>query len=316
MHSRYEPLADTVSQDTGVPTHQILLLRHASENVRALLRFGGTIEEYTALQPVDSRYDFLSEKQGPVRVVVVIVQDRIYDVFEVRGVEGEGTTYQLASAARREFDLARAREDRQAKQFDLVPLTSRAIGHSVRGWEGGRTRTAVQRWNGGFFREVEVDLPAEAEEDPVVRLREDLVSALSEADVPETTRTALAQARIGQGRFRRALMAVWEGACAVSGCDVEEALVASHCKPWREASNAERLDPANGLLLVATLDVLFDVGLIAFSDDGQMLLDTSLTVERRRALGIEIAPLRIPPNPAQREFLRYHREHVFRGAAG
>jgi putative restriction endonuclease len=38
-------------------------------------------------------------------------------------------------------------------------------------------------------------------------------------------------------------------------------LRASHIKPWSDCSNRERLDPLNGLLLVAHIDALFDNGL-------------------------------------------------------
>lgn len=314
MPRRFVPLADTVSQETGIPIQQILLLRHSSENIRGLLRLGGTVEEYTALQPVDSKYDFLHATKGRTRAVVVIVHDYVYEVYEVTGVEAEGSAYSLASAAHHEFDLARDRPDRHVRRFRLVPLLSRVVGQPIRGWEGSRTRTPVQRSDGAFFEEIEVDLPVHVERDAAEQVRADLEQIESEVDEPETTRTALSQARLGQGRFRRDLLALWGGACAVTGCDVVEALRASHCKPWRDASNAERLNPANGLLLVATLDALFDAGLIAFSDGGEMLLDASLTSERQSMLGFEAAPIRMALSTAQRAFLRYHRENIFRRA--
>ncbi|MGO7165362.1 HNH endonuclease, partial [Rhizobium johnstonii] len=64
------------------------------------------------------------------------------------------------------------------------------------------------------------------------------------------------------------MLAQWHGRCAVTSCNLPAVLRASHIVPWREASNAERLDPENGLPLVATLDALFDVGLISFDDQG------------------------------------------------
>jgi len=38
-------------------------------------------------------------------------------------------------------------------------------------------------------------------------------------------------------------MGVWGGRCAVTGVDLPPLLTASHIKPWRAASNPERLDP-------------------------------------------------------------------------
>jgi putative restriction endonuclease len=49
-------------------------------------------------------------------------------------------------------------------------------------------------------------------------------------------------------------------------------LVASHCKPWRDSSNEERINGENGLLLTPTIDHLFDRGFIGFEDNGTLIL--------------------------------------------
>jgi predicted restriction endonuclease len=79
----------------------------------------------------------------------------------------------------------------------------------------------------------------------------------------ETERLALVRARLGQGPFRTRLVERWGGRCPVTGCSQEQALRASHMKPWRCSTNQERLDSANGLLLTANLDALFDRFLIS-----------------------------------------------------
>ena len=63
-------------------------------------------------------------------------------------------------------------------------------------------------------------------------------------------------------------------------------LRASHIKPWRAASGAERLDKFNGLLLTPNLDLAFDQGLISFDDHGQILLGEDLDPDSARALNI------------------------------
>lgn len=133
---------------------------------------------------------------------------------------------------------------------------------------------------------------------------------ISSASLPETTRTALLEARLGQGRYRRDLMKKWGAACGVTGCTVQAALRASHCKPWRDSDNAERLDPDNGLMLVATLDALFDAGLIAFDDAGAMLVSGAIPDAERDMLGLP-ASLRRVPTSAQAAYLKHHREHIF-----
>ncbi|WP_018436861.1 HNH endonuclease [Paraburkholderia atlantica] len=92
--------------------------------------------------------------------------------------------------------------------------------------------------------------------------------------VSETTRLALANARLGQGGYRKRMLRLWGGRCAISGCSITSVLIASHAKSWASSSNAERLDEFNGLILAASIDRLFDAGLIAFADDGRLLHKT------------------------------------------
>src|SRR6266446_6519764 len=49
-------------------------------------------------------------------------------------------------------------------------------------------------------------------------------------------------------------------------------LIASHCKPWRDSTNEERLDGENGLLLTPSIDHLFDRGFIGFENDGNLVI--------------------------------------------
>lgn len=139
------------------------------------------------------------------------------------------------------------------------------------------------------------------------QLAQDIADIESQTDVPATTREALVQARIGQGEFRRKLLARWGDSCAVTGCDLKEALRASHCKPWRASDNAERLNAANGLLLSANLDALFDRHLIAFDDDGEMLVSSRITGDHRALLSLG-GRLRLSPTEEEQTFLRIHRE--------
>jgi HNH endonuclease len=112
----------------------------------------------------------------------------------------------------------------------------------------------------------------------------------------ETTRVALIDARLGQGKFRDDLFELW-GGCAVSGCKVSELLRASHVKPWRKCTNKERLDPHNGLLLGAHLDALFDAGLISFDDNGSMLVSVEISGADRDELRLGRRLRKSPPEP-------------------
>lgn len=98
----------------------------------------------------------------------------------------------------------------------------------------------------------------------------------------------LVRQRVGQDRYRQAMLAYWGGACAVTGLTLAPALRASHAKPWAEcASDSERLDVFNGFLLSANLDALFDKFLITFSDSGRILINSNVAELDRKALGID-----------------------------
>ena len=51
-------------------------------------------------------------------------------------------------------------------------------------------------------------------------------------------------------------------------------------------TDAERLNVHNGVLLVGTLDLAFDDGLISFSDEGKILISTELSEADKAAAGI------------------------------
>ncbi len=171
-------LASIVAAEAGVSADVVMLLRHANSIVTELLERGSSLAEYTSVQPSGSKYDYLDPNRHAVEVVVVIVDDAVHGVFRVLGVEEEGTTYSLTSMAHRQFDQERGKKDRPAKRFLLQPIPSVTIGRPVRGWER-RTRTPVQRSDGGFFWEIEVDAPTERVSE--VELQLDLDSAVNES---------------------------------------------------------------------------------------------------------------------------------------
>lgn len=149
----------------------------------------------------------------------------------------------------------------------------------------------------------------------------DLVTDVAELQATDslnvTTRETLIQARLGQGKFRDNLLEIWKGACAVTSCSINEVLRASHIRPWRNSSNRQKVDPNNGLLLEANLDALFDAGLIAFLDSGEMLISKLIRKEEQKRLGLP-RPLRLSPNPSQQKHLAFHRDHIWkdRGLVG
>lgn len=113
--------------------------------------------------------------------------------------------------------------------------------------------------------------------------------------------------RRGQAAFRFKLLDAYGGRCCVTGCNLVDILEAAHITPYRgDHSN----HVSNGLLLRVDIHTLFDLGLIAFNDDGAILLEKKvMDSEAYRDLsGLRLRP---PTNAAcapNLEALRLHRE--------
>ncbi len=118
----------------------------------------------------------------------------------------------------------------------------------------------------------------------------------------------LQKSRIGQGRFRAELLARWGGACPLTGITEPALLRASHIVPWNCCeTDAERLNPDNGLLLSALWDAAFDQGLVVFDDSGVAASMPGISPLAFRALGIgkQLDPRRLTQGNFER--LRRHR---------
>ncbi len=133
-------------------------------------------------------------------------------------------------------------------------------------------------------------------------------------NLTKTEREAVINARVGQGIFRENLLRKYDGRCIVTGVDDKKILVASHIKPWSVSTNERRLSSENGLLLNSLYDRLFDVGLITFSEEGQIICSKELSnkncdllrVDRNKKYELKTSSTFI-------ENLRYHQNVVFLG---
>jgi putative restriction endonuclease len=134
---------------------------------------------------------------------------------------------------------------------------------------------------------------------------------IKQSILPETQREQLIQARLGQGLFRANVESI-ESRCRVTGLADKRLLVASHIKPWRDATNAERLDGCNGFLMSPHVDKLFDKGWISFSDAGRILLaDRNIravlsiwAIDEYKGVGSF--------SKRQRGYLEYHRDVILK----
>ena len=129
-------------------------------------------------------------------------------------------------------------------------------------------------------------------------------------DSDNTTKKAEIESRLGQGKFRKDLIAIW-GKCAVTEFEQVELLNASHIKPWSKSNDRERLDPFNGLLLNPTLDKLFDLGYISFTDDGSLIISPVLASTDIEKLGVTDAMGLYKVETGCLKYLAFHRKFVY-----
>ncbi|MEX0715519.1 MAG: HNH endonuclease signature motif containing protein [Planctomycetaceae bacterium] len=172
--------------------------------------------------------------------------------------------------------------------------------------KGGGSRQVIGHWvNGEYFPGDEMRRTVSADLDVIAQRK-------LRGEIDSTTAVVLTEARIGQGGFRTAVLRLWDNRCCVTGSVAHEAIRASHIKPWRESNDQQRLDPHNGLPLVASLDALFDAGLISFDANGKLLVSPRLPAAERRIFGLKGKNLTRRPSAKTAEHLADHYSKRFK----
>jgi putative restriction endonuclease len=89
-------------------------------------------------------------------------------------------------------------------------------------------------------------------------------------------------------------------------------LIESHCKPWRDSTNEERLDGENGLLLTPSIDHLFDRGFIGFEGNGNLIISPVAHMPSLQRMGIHTnESVNVGSfTSGQKSFLAFHRDMV------
>lgn len=95
------------------------------------------------------------------------------------------------------------------------------------------------------------------------------------------------EARPDQAAFRRRVYLAYKGKCAISGCDVPNALDAAHKhgRDWRSGKNSKE----DGYLLRKDLHALYDSNLLIISSDGEVELDGSVMKHYGKYNGVRIS---------------------------
>ena len=138
----------------------------------------------------------------------------------------------------------------------------------------------------------------------------DCLAIQQDKSIEDTVREQLIAARLGQGTFRKNCLMLYP-ACPVTGTTFAPLLRASHIKPWAACENGnERLDPFNGIILAAHIDILFDQGWISFENDGHLLISKELDISVKEQC---LLPEKIKAFSVESYcYLEWHRENLLR----
>jgi hypothetical protein len=183
------------------------------------------------------------------------------------------------------------------------------MAHALAGLIGHEAQRALQVGNTLAQDTGLSDRPAQALAEWEEHLRSTIETSPT---ITETEKQQLVLSRRGQGTFRDNVSRI-ETHCRITGVNRPEHLIASHCKPWRDSDNAERLDGENGLLLTPSIDHLFDRGFIGFENNGELLVSPVAHELSLRKMGVPVGQ-RVNVggfSQGQRRYLEFHRESVF-----
>ena len=137
-----------------------------------------------------------------------------------------------------------------------------------------------------FLKRIGVSIPVNPDQFTLLPINQD-PHKLLELNLPTTTeRSGLVTSRVGQGAYRKRIIHRWEYKCAVTNFNKLDILIASHIVPWSKATDHERLDVNNGLLLSPTYDALFDKHLITFDNKGKIQLSDKIENSAYQKIGV------------------------------
>ncbi|VVT13790.1 HNH endonuclease [Erythrobacter sp. EC-HK427] len=185
----------------------------------------------------------------------------------------------------------------------------------------GRAQAAVRPLSHSDFARIialglpeDDTLPRVGENEALNRVREEQVPYEIERPIVET----LVSRPFRDKAFRRAVLNAYDGRCAVTGWKLVNGggrleAEAAHIRPVEHGGPDS---VRNGLALSGTAHWMFDRGLIALSDDLEIMVsrqvnDPSSVEAMINRTGRAIAPLRESEKPHP-QFLRWHRENCFK----
>jgi hypothetical protein len=171
----------------------------------------------------------------------------------------------------------------------------------------GNSRTAIKF----FFKRKGASIPYWPPKDVIAAESEPKPESPTKLAPDVTERKGLVTSRVGQGAYRKSILHRWQYKCAVTQYEKPEILIASHIVPWRDATNDQRLDVDNGILLSPVYDALFDTHLISFEDSGKIILSDLISKSNFHLLGVSGKERIARLSGGNLPYLEKHRNFLF-----
>ncbi|EEQ58937.1 hypothetical protein CBFG_02647 [Clostridiales bacterium 1_7_47FAA] len=138
---------------------------------------------------------------------------------------------------------------------------------------------------------------------------ESVDNIISESLLEGKEKETIIKARVNQSVYRERLLQKHKK-CCLCGVSESRVLIASHIKPWSQCNPKEKVDGYNGLLLCPNHDKVFDIGLITFNDNGNIMISHKLSYNDRISLNLrDDMKITLPEKSAK--YIEYHRKHIF-----
>lgn len=117
--------------------------------------------------------------------------------------------------------------------------------------------------------------------------------------------------RYGEEKFRKRLMPIWAHQCAICHIDLSPLLIASRAKPWKDCTEAERVDPYNGLLLCSNHHLLYQQGFIAFDGQGKIHISPQLAEVNYEKYDLH-KKIKIERQEGHKPYVKWHKKYLFK----
>jgi hypothetical protein len=156
-----------------------------------------------------------------------------------------------------------------SRVIDRVRSNERENTYLLDGQDLSEFRDVVEEFMNNTIRLISERPPLSPVDDALIKDKQAVLDGLER-------RFAAREVRPEQAAFRAALMNVYGGKCAISGCRIEPILQAAHILPFSDYVEF-RNDITNGLLLRADVHILFDRSLLAINPENyKVVLSTKL----------------------------------------